>query len=79
MPHAEDAVCPPVIVALAGASVARFPDVTGHNKDHNDTDWEDVGLWVATELALDAVAPCRRTAVLERLCETFSATALTES
>ena len=59
-----NAVCPPVIVILAGSIISHCSDIPSKSCDE---DWIDKGLWTGIELALDAVAPANIPDLLKRL------------
>ena len=61
-----NAVCPPLICAIGGALIQQCPEI---EKD-GDTNWEGVGVSTAILLALRAVEPNRRQAVLLTLLDT---------
>jgi DNA (cytosine-5)-methyltransferase 1 len=63
-----NAVCPPVIAVLAGAILAQCPGIA---KPTEHSDWVEAGLFSAIDLALEAVAPCRRIAVQQALHASF--------
>ncbi|KNC75036.1 hypothetical protein SARC_12431 [Sphaeroforma arctica JP610] len=62
-----NAVCPPVITALAGSVLARCTGTLGHR---NRDDWASTGVEVAVALSLGAVSPNRLESLLQRLQDT---------
>jgi DNA (cytosine-5)-methyltransferase 1 len=63
-----NAVCPPLICAVAGAILQQCPGIAGEYSADRAR-WEDVGLAAGLQLAIRAVAPSRRQPLIDRLTE----------
>lgn len=59
-----NAVCPPVIAALAGAVLARCENIQGYS---NHDDWVEFGRMTGCRLAFDSISPRQRATVRDRL------------
>jgi len=59
-----NAVCPPLIAALAGAVLA---EANSNGFDRHNNDWRAKGLEFGVHIALDCVLPQRREIVYQRL------------
>ena len=75
-----NAVCPPLIAALAGAVLAECKDIAikdatviSHNNCHKrkqrEVDWKKIGLELSISLALESVIKERQEAIVRRLVE----------
>lgn len=63
-----NAVCPPIIAALAGALLARCKKIQGYAYH----DWVEFGTMTACQLAFESISPQRRVLVRDRLRAEFS-------
>ena len=72
-----NAVCPPLIAALAGAVLGQCSTarLIGPNVDkYSEAEWVTRGRSAALALALEAVAPTRRARVLQRAVDAATPT-----